>query len=75
MVTVPPVLVKRRKTHFHTLPCGASVILGNNGYIWIGPIAPEEQPMETWEEPESKKVHQFEIKLSAVLSVFLVSSP
>ncbi|XP_065829655.1 exosome complex component RRP4-like isoform X2 [Oscarella lobularis] len=55
MVTVPPVLVKRRKTHFHTLPCGASVILGNNGYIWIGPIAPEEQPMETWEEPESKK--------------------
>jgi len=28
MVKVFPSLVKRSKTHFHTLPCGASVILG-----------------------------------------------
>ncbi|XP_072816396.1 exosome complex component RRP4 isoform X2 [Vicugna pacos] len=34
---VPPSLVKRQKTHFHDLPCGASVILGNNGFIWIYP--------------------------------------
>lgn len=37
MVTVAPSLIKRRKTHFHNLPCGISVIIGNNGYIWISP--------------------------------------
>ncbi|VDK18184.1 unnamed protein product [Anisakis simplex] len=43
LVKVSPYLVKRRKTHFHTLPCGASVILGCNGNIWISPVASEEQ--------------------------------
>ncbi|XP_069697991.1 exosome complex component RRP4 isoform X1 [Periplaneta americana] len=37
LVKVFPSLVKRRKTHFHNLPCGANVILGNNGFIWICP--------------------------------------
>uniref|UniRef100_A0A1A9UUA7 Uncharacterized protein n=1 Tax=Glossina austeni TaxID=7395 RepID=A0A1A9UUA7_GLOAU len=37
LVKVFPSLVKRRKTHFHSLPCGASIILGNNGFIWIAP--------------------------------------
>lgn len=41
-MTVSPSLVKRRKTHFHNLPCGATIILGNNGYIWIAPISGEE---------------------------------
>lgn len=35
LLRVSPSLVERRKTHFHNLPCGAHVILGNNGYIWI----------------------------------------
>lgn len=35
LVKVFPSLVKRSKTHFHNLPIGASVILGNNGFIWI----------------------------------------
>ncbi|XP_074017325.1 exosome complex component RRP4 isoform X3 [Numenius arquata] len=39
LVQVSPSLVKRQKTHFHDLPCGASVILGNNGFIWIYPTA------------------------------------
>ncbi|XP_022099167.1 exosome complex component RRP4-like [Acanthaster planci] len=43
LVTVSPSLVKRRKTHFHNLTCGASIILGNNGYIWISPIAGVEE--------------------------------
>eukprot|EP00911_Craspedida_sp_UC1_P002146 UC1_evm1s1651 len=30
-------LVKRSKNHFHTLPCGVGLVLGNNGYIWVGP--------------------------------------
>ncbi|XP_043576493.1 exosome complex component RRP4 isoform X1 [Chiloscyllium plagiosum] len=38
LVQVSPSLVKRRKTHFHNLPCGAAIILGNNGYIWIYPF-------------------------------------
>uniref|UniRef100_A0A8C8X3N5 Exosome component 2 n=2 Tax=Panthera TaxID=9688 RepID=A0A8C8X3N5_PANLE len=37
LVQVSPSLVKRQKTHFHDLPCGASVILGTNGFIWIYP--------------------------------------
>nr|CAG4641020.1 EOG090X09DD [Eulimnadia texana] len=35
LVKVSASLIKRRKNHFHNLPCGASIILGNNGYIWI----------------------------------------
>ncbi|XP_033732019.1 exosome complex component RRP4-like [Pecten maximus] len=42
LVSISPSLIKRRKTHFHNLPCGASIILGNNGYIWICPTINEE---------------------------------
>ena len=42
LVQVPPSLVKRCKTHFLNLPCGATVILGNNGYVWISPFDNEE---------------------------------
>ncbi|KAJ8300139.1 hypothetical protein KUTeg_021658 [Tegillarca granosa] len=41
VVHLSPSLIKRRKTHFHSLPCGASIILGNNGYIWICPTGNE----------------------------------
>ncbi|KAI9497577.1 hypothetical protein BDB00DRAFT_803249 [Zychaea mexicana] len=34
-VNVPPVLVQRCKSQFHSLPCGVDVILGLNGYIWV----------------------------------------
>lgn len=36
LVIVPPALIKRSKSHFYTLPCGIQVILGLNGYIWVG---------------------------------------
>lgn len=42
IIKVFPSLVKRRKTHFHNLPCGASIILGNNGFIWISPTTNSE---------------------------------
>uniref|UniRef100_A0A8D0H7E6 Exosome complex component RRP4 n=1 Tax=Sphenodon punctatus TaxID=8508 RepID=A0A8D0H7E6_SPHPU len=45
LVQVSPSLIKRQKTHFHDLPCGASVILGNNGFIWIYPT-PEQKEEE-----------------------------
>jgi len=43
LVHVSPSLVKRRKTHFHQLPFGASVILGNNGFVWISQTLGEEE--------------------------------
>jgi exosome complex component RRP4 len=32
---IPPVLVRRLKSHFVALPCGVDLILGLNGYIWV----------------------------------------
>lgn len=46
LVKVFPSLVKRRKTHFHNLPCGASIILGNNGFIWISPTTNSEAAVD-----------------------------
>ncbi|KAH9840071.1 exosome complex exonuclease rrp4 [Rhodofomes roseus] len=34
LVTVPPALIRRLKSHFLSLPCGVDLILGLNGYIW-----------------------------------------
>ncbi|KAJ8655707.1 hypothetical protein O0I10_008592 [Lichtheimia ornata] len=34
-VSVPPVLVQRCKSQFHSLPSGVDIILGLNGYIWV----------------------------------------
>lgn len=42
LVQVSPSLIKRRKSHFHNLPIGASIIFGNNGFIWISPTINEE---------------------------------
>ncbi|XAR58513.1 hypothetical protein NMG60_11013940 [Bertholletia excelsa] len=37
LLTVPPYLVKRRKQHFHYLDqYGIDLILGCNGFVWIG---------------------------------------
>ncbi|KAI8989280.1 RRP4 protein [Pilobolus umbonatus] len=35
LVCVPPALVQRCKSQFHSLPCGIDLILGLNGYIWV----------------------------------------
>uniref|UniRef100_UPI00358EEE5E exosome complex component RRP4 n=1 Tax=Myxine glutinosa TaxID=7769 RepID=UPI00358EEE5E len=37
LVKVSPSLIRRSKTHFHHLASGASIILGNNGLVWIQP--------------------------------------
>ncbi|OZJ05901.1 hypothetical protein BZG36_01171 [Bifiguratus adelaidae] len=34
-VVVPPRLIQRTRSHFHSLPCGVDVILGLNGYVWV----------------------------------------
>lgn len=43
LVRVSPSLVMRRKTHFHKLPFGVSIILGNNGFVWICPTAQDQE--------------------------------
>jgi len=35
LVTTSPVLIRRLKSHFISLPCGVDLILGLNGYIWV----------------------------------------
>lgn len=47
MLTVSPYLVKRRKQHFHHLEqYGIDLILGCNGFIWIGEhVDPKEDMM------------------------------
>ena len=35
LVIVPPSLIVRLKSHFHTLACGVDVIIGMNGYVWV----------------------------------------
>jgi exosome complex component RRP4 len=35
LAAIHPILVRRLKSHFITLPCGVDLILGLNGYIWI----------------------------------------
>ena len=37
LVSVPPHLIKRLKHHVHVLPCGVSIVLGCNGYVWVAP--------------------------------------
>ncbi|XP_035383202.1 exosome complex component RRP4 isoform X3 [Electrophorus electricus] len=46
LVQVSPSLVKRQKTHFHNLPCGASIILGNNGFLWLYPTPGQQDEEE-----------------------------
>uniref|UniRef100_A0A1I7YN80 Ribosomal RNA-processing protein 4 n=1 Tax=Steinernema glaseri TaxID=37863 RepID=A0A1I7YN80_9BILA len=41
LVQAPAYLVKRRKQHFHTLPCGVSVIIGCNGNIFVSQLPSE----------------------------------
>uniref|UniRef100_A0A7N0RAA6 S1 motif domain-containing protein n=1 Tax=Kalanchoe fedtschenkoi TaxID=63787 RepID=A0A7N0RAA6_KALFE len=53
MLTVPPYLVKRRKQHFHHLDqYGIDLILGCNGFIWVGEHVNTKDPTE--EEQASK---------------------
>eukprot|EP00123_Amoebidium_parasiticum_P020923 comp5872_c0_seq1/m.1732 comp5872_c0_seq1/g.1732 ORF comp5872_c0_seq1/g.1732 comp5872_c0_seq1/m.1732 type:complete len:293 (-) comp5872_c0_seq1:62-940(-) len=52
-VKVHSALVRRTKTQSHTLPCGVMVILGNNGYTWIGP--PQEDMTEESGQDENLK--------------------
>lgn len=57
LVTVSPSLVKQCKNHFHNMLCGASIIFGNNGYIWISTKVSDDhqQPQMRFQTPVSEK--------------------
>ena len=42
LVRAPCALVRRMKQHFHQMDCGVKLIIGCNGYIWVG--CPEAAP-------------------------------
>ena len=44
MVETSPSLIKPRKNHFHAFPFGVSMVIGNNGFIFIYPTETEENP-------------------------------
>ncbi|KAI9006115.1 hypothetical protein BC832DRAFT_531011 [Gaertneriomyces semiglobifer] len=51
LITVPPSLIKRTKSHFLTLPYGIDVILGLNGHIWVSKHV--ELPPELATQPDA----------------------
>ena len=60
MLTVPPYLVRRRKQHFHHLEqCGVDLILGCNGFIWVGELVEAKDDMV---EDQASKLEQQTIK-------------
>lgn len=42
LIQVNSPLIKRQKVHFVNLPCGVSIILGRNGFIWVTTSAIQE---------------------------------
>ncbi|KAK0180042.1 hypothetical protein PV327_005725 [Microctonus hyperodae] len=67
MVKVPPALIKRKKTHFHHLPNGATLILGNNGYVWIGANTRSADRSEGGFTQDLSRIHQEDREVCARL--------
>lgn len=66
LLAVSPSLIVQDKQRMHDLPCGARVVFGANGYVYITPTVPQEQA--------STYIVNFEEVLLCVCSVFLVQS-
>ncbi|KAL9659664.1 hypothetical protein QQ045_024472 [Rhodiola kirilowii] len=59
IVNVPPYLVKRRKQHFHHMDqYGIDLILGCNGFIWVGEHVNTKDPTE---QDQANKSEQEEV--------------
>lgn len=50
LIKVQSSLIKRSKNHFHNLAVGVSIILGNNGYIWIEPTSNHNKDLVGFED-------------------------
>ncbi|KAM3710255.1 hypothetical protein ACJW31_01G015100 [Castanea mollissima] len=66
LLTVPPYLVRRRKQHFHHLEqYGVDLILGCNGFIWVGEHVEVKDDMveDQVSKPEQQKSNKNSISL------------
>ncbi|KAK1291694.1 hypothetical protein QJS10_CPB17g01951 [Acorus calamus] len=68
LLTVPPYLVKRRKQHFHHLEqYGVDLILGCNGFIWVGEhIEANEDEMMVDKDNKSEETGKSDLKFAAL---------
>lgn len=67
MLKVAPGLIKRQKTHYHNLANGATLILGNNGYIWIGANTSEKDSSEGGFTQDLSRISQQDREVSSRL--------
>lgn len=66
MLTVSPYLVKRRKQHFHHLEkFGIDLILGCNGFIWVGEhVETKDNMVEDEPTKPNPKINKSQITMS-----------
>lgn len=57
LVRVPAALVKRLRSHFVSLSCGVSLVLGTNGLIWVASQLPKEDSLEDSTEPKQMDIN------------------
>lgn len=57
-VAAQAALVKRAKKHFHVLPCGVHIIMGNNGYVFLSVLTPDAPDVA--EGPDSAALQRVE---------------
>eukprot|EP01121_Diplochlamys_sp_Union-15-3_P009992 TRINITY_DN2758_c0_g1_i4.p1 TRINITY_DN2758_c0_g1~~TRINITY_DN2758_c0_g1_i4.p1 ORF type:complete len:159 (+),score=25.99 TRINITY_DN2758_c0_g1_i4:539-1015(+) len=57
-LSAPPALIQRVSSHIVRLQCGVTVVLGNNGYIWITePKDEEETEADVEDDPPQKTIN------------------
>lgn len=64
LLTIPPYLVKKRKQHFHHLDqYGIDLILGCNGFVWVGEHVEvkDDTTEDPWTQPEQQNVEPRDI--------------
>lgn len=73
-MVVPPILVRRLKSHFYTLPCGVDLILALNGYIWVSKHLKEnEQEGEEGFDAEAVYSNKNDVSFCADYSDFSIN--
>ena len=70
LVCVSPILIRRLKSHFVSLPCNVDLILGLNGYIWVSKhIGQTRQRGEEGLDAESVYSNQNEVSVTQRRSI------
>ena len=61
LIQVNSPLIKRQKVHFVNLPCGVSIILGRNGFIWVTTAQIQDSSRKNGGFTPSLKVYKMKI--------------